>query len=97
MAIGDPQEKNAEGISRLSRKLATQPGCHDSDSVSMERFAQLILMLPPQYQQVIKMRYLEEMTFESIAKVSNRSGAQVRSTWFRGIELLSALMHDHDR
>ncbi len=44
--------------------------------------------LPEDYQQVLKLRYVEDRPFEEIADVMNRSANAVRKLWARAVEKL---------
>lgn len=57
-----------------------------------ELVQQAIRQLPADYQQVIRLRYQEDLPFDVIAERLQRSENATRKLWFRAIEQLQALL-----
>lgn len=54
--------------------------------------AQAMAQLPPDYREVISLRYLEGQSFDLIAATMGRSSGAVRMLWTRALERLGGLM-----
>jgi RNA polymerase sigma-70 factor (ECF subfamily) len=52
--------------------------------------------LPPDYRQVITLRYQEERSFEDIGRLMRRSPNAARLLWLRAIERVKQELRRHD-
>lgn len=92
----DGQRKRARSHEVLDfdfDQLAAPPGSEDHDP---EPAASLIKKLPDKQQTAIQMRYINEDTFEDIAKHLKTSPMNVRQLISRGVQLLKAFAKEGD-
>ncbi len=59
-----------------------------------ERVQTELLRLPPRYRAVIELRHFQDLSYEEIAKVLNRSLSDIKSDLFRARRLLAQSMGD---
>ncbi len=83
----------------LGALLATSdpsPSAIVSRSEDNERVADLLLLLPEHYRQVIKLRNKQGMRFEEISKQLDRSPLAARLLWLRAIQRLRQLYEQQE-
>ena len=86
--VGLPQGDS----SRPGDLAPTAPGPTPSKQAMAHERTQAVLQalekLPPDYRQVVLLRYREERSFEEIGQVMGRSANAVRKLWLRAVERL---------
>jgi RNA polymerase sigma-70 factor (ECF subfamily) len=81
-------EREAPGLNALDRLLGRDS--HAQVRVAMSR-------MPGGDQEILTLRYLQELEYDEIAKLLRCSLAQARLRVFRGLQRLRKAMKDHDR
>lgn len=88
---------DASAVQPFMSSLAAPDASPSAQLAARERAAavtQAIAHLPPDYRQVIELRYLEECSFEEIATVMRRSVNAVRKLWGRALDQLQTALED---
>lgn len=70
------------------------PATHAADNERFGMLQQALLQLPEDYQQVIRLRYWEQLTFDEIGSRIDRSGEAVRKLWMRAVVRLEAVLSE---
>jgi RNA polymerase sigma-70 factor (ECF subfamily) len=98
-AIGDADHSKAR-LARYLQQDATSPSTPMQRDESLDQLSFAINQLPPEYQQVIRMRHFEDLSFSQIAEKLDRNSGAVRMMWVRAVEKLrlgmSQLEDRHD-
>lgn len=68
------------------------PSGHAIEHEQFQAIERAMARLPDDYRQVIRLRYLEERSFEQIAETMQRSPNAVRKLWLRAVERLQQEM-----
>lgn len=95
------QEFVMAGSSALGQRAAavcclsspsSQARQHEASAVLTDRLAQL----PPAYQEVLRLRNFEGLTFDEVARRMGRTPGAVRVLWVRALDQLRLLMKEED-
>lgn len=83
--------QRAAAVSCLSSP-SSQARQHEASAVLTDRLAQL----PPAYQQVLRLRNLEGLSFAEVAQRMGRAPGAVRVLWVRALDQLRLLLKEED-
>lgn len=84
LASNDPSRTGASWLADGGLTPSREMMADERDSAVHAAIARL----PEDYQQVLKMRYIEDRPFEEIAEAMNRTANAVRKLWARAVEKL---------
>ncbi len=94
--LGDSVERATVRLESALVGRETSPSTHarrrESDRILAERLADL----PDDYRQVLILRHLEGLPFETVAKRMSRSSGAVRMLWLRAIRQLRGMLQWRD-
>lgn len=83
-------------LANLLKKDITSPSTPIQREESLGQLLKAIDQLPDDYQQVIRWRHFEDLSFKEIAKRLDRNSGAVRMIWVRAITKLRSLMADQE-
>ena len=89
--IGPADQSHAK-LARYLQQDATSPSTPMQRDESLDQLLMAINQLPPDYQNVIKMRHFEDLSFSQIAEKIDRNSGAVRMMWVRAVEKLRAVL-----
>jgi RNA polymerase sigma-70 factor (ECF subfamily) len=87
----------ARSSQRLDRLLTSREPLPDEQLAAAERrtrLAQILARLPAEYRQVIVLRNLQELSYDEIATLMDRSPGAVRMLWVRALARLRDELED---
>lgn len=85
--VGRPDQSHAR-LARYLQQDMTSPSTPMQRDESLGQLLVAIDQLPPDYQQVIRMRHFEDLSFAQIAERLDRNSGAVRMLWVRAVEKL---------
>jgi RNA polymerase sigma-70 factor, ECF subfamily len=80
--------------SRLEDRSLISPINWTIEQERQARVMSVMAQLPEHYQEVIRMRHFESMTFENIALVIIKSPDAARQIWYRAVELFAEALRN---
>ncbi len=86
-AVGDADHSKAR-LARYLQQDVTSPSTPMQRDESLDQLSFAINQLPPEYQQVIRMRHFDDLSFSQIAEKLDRNSGAVRMMWVRAVEKL---------
>ena len=86
------KEKNHQGHAELNLEVMMAPEMSSEKLVGAPQLRTLLDQLPAASQEVLKMRYIDEKTFQEIATHLDTSSENVRQMVSRGIKKLKTLI-----
>ncbi len=86
-AVGDADHSKAR-LARYLQQDVTSPSTPMLRDESLDQLSFAINQLPPEYQQVIRMRHFDDLSFSQIAEKLDRNSGAVRMMWVRAVEKL---------
>lgn len=91
LTSNDPSRTGASWLSDGGLTPSRELMAGERDSAVQVAMARL----PDDYQQVLRMRYVDDLPFETIAEAMNRSPNAVRKLWARAVERLQDELEEH--
>jgi len=83
-------------VNFLQQEDVTSPSTPIQRQESLGQLIKAIDRLPPDYQQVIRLRHFQDLSFKEIAKRLDRNSGAVRMIWGRAITKLRTFMEDQE-
>jgi len=87
-----PADQSKVGLARFLEQDITSPSTPMQRDESLDQLLLAINQLPKDYQQVIRMRHFEDLSFNDIAERLGRNSGAVRMMWVRAVEKLRACL-----
>ncbi|BCX15819.1 MAG: ECF subfamily RNA polymerase sigma factor [Candidatus Parcubacteria bacterium] len=87
-------EKNDQ---ESEENLATNPFESLSQKMSLEIVEKALRLLPPHYQDVLIMRFVEEMSYKEISQVIGKSQGLIRVIQFRALKKIKKIIEENEK
>jgi RNA polymerase sigma-70 factor (ECF subfamily) len=81
-----PLDNGSAGAAEAVPSDSLSPSAHALAGEQREALERVLQRLPADYQEVIRLRYQEELSFTEIAALMQRSSNAVRKLWLRAVE-----------
>ncbi len=94
--VGRADQSHAR-LARYLQQDMTSPSTPMQRDESLGQLLMAIDQLPPDYQQVIKMRHFEDLSFAQIAQRLDRNSGAVRMLWVRAVEKLRSCLEQMEQ
>ena len=96
LSVNDGDQSCARLANFLQQQDVTSPSAMIQREESLDQLLKAIDRLPPDYQQVIRLRHFDDLSFKEIAKRLERNSGAVRMAWVRAITKLRTLMNHQE-